>query len=179
MMKFVYMIKMPNLDPEHFIGTFEDADNCIVVVGMDNKDTAKELFQKYVAEGFALFNLCSGFTPEDAAEFEALAEGTKVRAAVYNEEQAAKIGALKDFSKYGAIFVTPDVKETEEIHCAGPGFETTAMLIKDQETANAAAQKLVGDGATFMELCSWFDTEKTQSVVDAIDGAVPVGSCGL
>ena len=178
-MKFVYMVEMPNLDPASFCGGFENDDHSCVIVGLDNKETAKELFCKYTAEGYDLFNLCSGFTPEDAAAFEAMAEGTKVRAAVYEGDQVEKIDALEDFSKYGAIFVAAGLDAPKEVRLSGPDFDMTGVYITDQESANAAARKLVEEGVTFIELCSWFDAEKTQSVIDAIGGAVPVGSCGL
>ena len=180
MLKFAFMISMPNLDPEKFVATYDNAESHNVVIGMDGKDAAKEQFAKFAADGYTLFNLCSGFSPEDAAEFEAMAgEGVKVRAAVYNDAEGAKIEALEDFSKYGVVIVMKGVEESAEVDCAGPGFEAKAIFVKDQAAANEAAKKLVADGVTFIELCSWFDAERTQSIINAIGGAVPVGSCGL
>ena len=179
MLKFAFMIKMPNLEPDKFIATYDNAESYNVVIGMDSKDIAKEKMQEFIDDGYTLFNLCSGFTPEDAAEYEAMGEGIKVRAAVYNEAEGAKIAALDDYSKYGVVIVMRGVEESAEVACEGPGFAAKAIFVKGQEEANEAAQKLVSEGVKFIEICSWFDAERTQSVIDAIGGAVPVGSCGL
>lgn len=179
MLKFAFMIKMPNLEPDKFIATYDNAESHNVVIGMDSKDIAKEKMQEFIDDGYTLFNLCSGFTPEDAAEYEAMGEGIKVRAAVYNEAEGAKIAALDDYSKYGVVIVMRGVEESAEVTCEGPGFEAKAIFVKGQEEANEAAKKLVGEGVKFIEICSWFDAERTQSVIDAIGGVVPVGSCGL
>ena len=42
-----------------------------------------------------------------------------------------------------------------------------------------AAKELLDKGVYFIELCSWFDEEKTRAVIAAVDGKLPVGSCGL
>lgn len=56
---------------------------------------------------------------------------------------------------------------------------TKIMLVKDLDMACQAAKELVEKGVFFIELCSWFDTERTKAVIAAIDGKLPVGSCGL
>lgn len=60
-----------------------------------------------------------------------------------------------------------------------PAANTHIRFIRDVEGACEAAKGLVADGVTFIELCSWFDAEKTNAVIKAIDCQVPVGSCGL
>lgn len=180
MLKFAFMISMPDLEPDKFVAVYDNEESHNVVIGMDGKEAAKDQFKQFVDNGYTLFNLCSGFNSDDAAEFQAMAgEGVKVRAAVYNETEGEKIEALDDFSKYGVVIVMRGVEESAEVDCAGPGFEAKAIFVKDQDAANEAAKKLVAHGVTFIELCSWFDADRTQSVIDAIGGAVPVGSCGL
>ena len=178
MLKFAFMIKMPNLEPDKFIATYDNAESHNVVIGMDSKDIAKEKMQEFIDDGYTLFNLCSGFTPEDAAEYEAMGDGIKVRAAVYNEAEGAKIAALDDYSKYGVVIVMRGVEEPTEVVVDAPELYTKAIFVKDQEQANAAAKKLADEGMHDIELCSWFDKARTEAVIEAVGGICPVGTCG-
>ena len=69
--------------------------------------------------------------------------------------------------------------ETAAYELKDPVANTHIRFIRDGEGACEAAKGLVADGVTFIELCSWFDAEKTNAVIKAIDCQVPVGSCGL
>ena len=70
------------------------------------------------------------------------------------------------------------VETPEDVIIDGPELYTHAIFVKDQEQANAAAKKLADEGMHDIELCSWFDKERTESVIGAVDGACPVGTCG-
>ena len=111
---------------------------------------------------------------------------TTVKAAV-TTRQAAEYYGLK-VSRNGMTCCPfhddrhPSMKVDERYYCfgcheTGDVIDFTAKLFG--LTPYEAAQKLVSEGVKFIEICSWFDAERTQSVIDAIDGAVPVGSCGL
>lgn len=179
MLKFAFLIMMPELKPETFRGVYENKESYNLVVGMDSIQAAEDIMKGLIADGYTLFNLCSGFTPEDAEMLQAMGDGIKVRAADYLPAEGEKIEKLEDFSKYGVVVVMSGVEETETVSCSGPDFDAEVKFVKDQEAANAAAAELAEHGVTFIELCSWFTEERTQAVADAIGGAVPVGSAGL
>ena len=88
------------------------------------------------------------------------------------------VEALPEFSKYGIVIVMRGVEEPTEVVVDAPELYTKAIFVKDQEQANAAAKKLADEGMHDIELCSWFDRERTQAVIDAVGGAAPVGTCG-
>jgi hypothetical protein len=53
------------------------------------------------------------------------------------------------------------------------------MLVNNLEMACQAAIDLMEKGIAFIELCTWFDEEKTRAIIEYISGKVPVGSCGI
>ena len=44
--------------------------------------------------------------------------------------------------------------------------------------AKAAGKRLIEKNVDFIELCSWFDKEKMEEIVEATENKVPVGTCG-
>jgi len=180
MLKFAYLINVPGETPGTFSGIYENSESFNLVAGTDNMDMAKEFVAKLVDEGYTLLNLCGDFDDEvTGAMQEAAGPDVKIRHADYMPEELAKVEALTEFNKYGAVIVMRGVEEPSEVELKSEDFYTKAIFVKDQEQANEAAKKLVAEGVQDIELCSWFTEEKTQSVIDAIGGAVPVGSCGL
>ena len=181
MLKFAWFINTPGQTPDTFSKSYENAESYNLVLGTDNMDMAKEYVAKLVAEGYTLFNLCGDFDDEITAEMQADAgPDVKIKHADYLPAEGEKVEALEEFSKYGIVVVMRGVEESVDVKLAADdGFEAYAIFVKDQEAANAAAQKLAAWGAHDIELCSWFDQPKTEEVIAAIDGKVPVGSCGL
>lgn len=66
-------------------------------------------------------------------------------------------------------------------HRASLGSDTfTGVMVgvSSPEAALAVARDLVADGVQLIELCGGFGPVWTAKVIEAIDGAVPVGSVG-
>lgn len=180
MLKFAFLINVPGQSPETFSGTYENSESFNLVAGTDNMEMAKDFVAKLVADGYTLFNLCGDFDDEITGQMqEAAGPDVKIRHADYFPAELAKVEALPEFSKYGMVIVMKGVEEPAEVAVSCEGFDAKAIFVKDQEQANAAAKKLADEGVHDIELCSWFTEEKTQEVIDAIGGAVAVGSCGL
>jgi len=55
---------------------------------------------------------------------------------------------------------------------------TYVAFVKDMDSAMEAGRELVKKGVAFMELCGWYDSEKTEQIINAIGGSIPVGTCG-
>ncbi|MDO4869016.1 MAG: DUF6506 family protein [Bacillota bacterium] len=180
MLKFAFLINVPGQSPETFCGTYENSESFNLIAGTDNMDMAEKYVASLVSDGYTLFNLCGDFDDEITGKMqEAAGPDVKIRHADYSPEELAKVEALPEFSKYGMVIVMRGVEEPTEVALSCEGFDAKAIFVKDQEQANAAAKKLADEGMHDIELCSWFTAEKTQEVIDAIGGAVPVGSCGL
>ncbi|MDO4177353.1 MAG: DUF6506 family protein [Bacillota bacterium] len=179
MLKFAWLVNVPGSSPEKYNGVYENAESYNLVAGTGDMESAKAYVKKLADEGYTLFNLCGDFDDDVTAEMSALAgEGVKIRHADYLPAELEKVSALEEFSEYGIVVVMRGVEEPSEVEINADGMHTRAIFVKDQEQANAAAKKLSDAGMHGIELCSWFDKEKTESVIDAIGGATPVGSCG-
>ena len=179
MLKFAFLINVPGQSPETFSGTYENAESYNLVAGTDNMDMALEFVDSLVKDGYTLLNLCGDFDDEITSKMrEAAGPDVKIRHADYLPEELVKVESLAEFSKYGMVIVMRGVEEPAEVVLHSDGFDAKAIFVKDQAQANEAARKLAAEGMHDIELCSWFDKAKTEEVIRAIEGAVPVGTCG-
>lgn len=179
MLKFAFIINVPGQSPETFSGVYENAESYNLIVGTDNMDMAKDYVAGLVADGYTLFNLCGDFDDEITGQMQqAAGPDVKIRHADYLPEELTKVEALEEFTRYGMVIVMKGVEEPAEVTLSTEGFDAKAIFVKDQEQANEAARKLAAEGVHDIELCSWFDRAKTEEVIAAIGGAVPVGTCG-
>ena len=180
MLKFVFMINMPGQNPDTFSAVYENDESYNLIVGSDNMDMAKDLAAKYAAEGFTLFNLCGDFDDAITAEIAAAAgEGVKVKHADYLPAELAKLEAAPSLENYGIIIVMRGVEEPTELKLECDDCKVKAVFVKNLEQSEAVAKDMAACGTDFIELCSWFDAEKTEAVSAAAGGKLPVGSCGL
>jgi len=100
---------------------------------------------------------------------------------VFNVLLQAKLEALEQYVEYGMI-ILGNVEEPVRRELTAPEMNTHIVYVKDLEQAAAAAKQLAEEGADGIELCGWFDQEKTKRViaaVESVDKTVPVGSNGL
>lgn len=179
MLKFAFLINTPGQTPESYSKTYENAESFNLLAGTPDMDAAKAYVKKLADEGYTLFNLCGDFDDEITAQMQELAgPDVKIKHADYLPEQAKMVEALEEFSRYGIVIVMRGVEEPTDVVIDGPELYTHAIFVKDQEQANAAAKKLAEEGVHDIELCSWFDTERTLPVIEAVAGACPVGTCG-
>lgn len=179
MLKFAFIVDCPGQTPETYKGVYENSESYNLIIGTDNMDMALEYALKLVAEGYTLFNLCGAFDDEITAKMQAAAgEGVKIRHADYMPEQLAMVEALEEFTRFGIVIVMRGVEEPVDVVIECDDLYTHAIYVKDQQQANEAAKKLAAEGLHGIELCSWFDREKTMAVMDSVDGACPVGTCG-
>ena len=80
---------------------------------------------------------------------------------------------------YGVIIQMAGVDESCRFELKSPDCNTTAYFVKDMDQAKGAAKAMAGEGIHFIELCGWFKDEQTREIIAAVDGKIPVGSCGI
>ena len=179
MLKFAFLINVPGQSPDTFSGTYENAESFNLVAGTDNMEMAEDFVKKLVDEGYTLFNLCGDFDDEVTGRMqEAAGPGVKIRHASYLPEELQKVEALEELTRYGAVIVMNGVEEPQEVEIDSEDFYAKAIFVKDQKQANEAAAKLAAEGMQDIELCSWFDRARTEEVIQAAGGSVPIGTCG-
>lgn len=80
-------------------------------------------------------------------------------------------------TKAAFIFVVPEADPQK--HCAvieSPVIELSVVGVKNYQEAEEAAQKLVADGVTAIELCAGFGSEGTARIARAVKGKAVVGA---
>lgn len=80
---------------------------------------------------------------------------------------------------WGFIYHAPGSPADGEFTVHDTGECRTVLVgVATSEQGAAVARKLVADGVQLIELCGGFGPLGTARVLEAIDGAVPVGSVG-
>lgn len=180
MSKFAHIINVPGESPETYSKSYESAGSFNLFVGSGDFEMAAGLVKQYADDGFGLINLCGDFNEELAKRFIEIGQGKlEVFYADYFPDELKKLESLPSLKEYGFICIDKSVEKIERLELLSKDCNTIVMLVKDLDMACHAANKLVENGIDFIELCSWFNKERTQAVIEAIDGKVPVGSCGL
>lgn len=179
MLKFAFIENLPGSSPETCSAVYENAESYSVVVGTSSYEMTEAYVRKLDEEGFSIIDLCGDFDDEAVAKLKsAVKSPIQISHADYLPEELKKIQALESFKEYGIIVAMDGVEETVERSIRNEEGNSYIRFVKDLDAAKAAAVELVGQGVYFIELCSYFDKKKTEEVIAAIEGKVPVGTCG-
>lgn len=182
MKKYAYVENVPDLSVENYMDSFDDGEYLNLIAGFNGVDVCMEYVKGLIRDGYSLINLCGDFGEEHVRELmEDAPEGTKVCYAAYLPEELAKLEALEQYIEYGMIIVG-NVEEPERLELSAPAMNTHVVFVKDLKQAVDAARKFAEDGVDGIELCSWFDLEKTMAVIAAVESvskSIPVGSNGI
>lgn len=182
MVKLAFIMNVPGESTEEYQGTYQCEKSTTLVVGTDGMEQTEALMKDLVADGYTLFDLCGDFDEEMRSSLaDAIGadnQTKRVCRADYTAEQMEKLEALPSLSEYGIIINIFGGGENGRIDLLGKGCNSHILFVNGMEEAAQAAKQLVEEGIAFIELCSFFDGEKTKEIIDAIDGKVPVGTCG-
>lgn len=179
MFKFALIMNIPGESPETYSEVYENAESYNLFVGTGDMEMAAGLVKQLARDGFELINLCGDFNDEITQRFIEIGQGKmRVFHADYFPNELEKLETLPSLQEYGFVSITRGLEKMEHLELLSKNCNTKIMLVKDLDMACQAAKELVEKGVYFIELCSWFDTERTQAVIAAINNKVPVGSCG-
>ena len=180
MFKFAFLINVPEANAENYSTRLENSETITIVEGVDGVEAGVSRIPELIAQGIDHFDLCGDFDDELTAKIRAQAgDGIRIKNSIYSAEELAKLEKLESMYGYGMIIKADGIDETVWRSMKNDDCATTIAFVKDLEQAKAAAIKMAESDVNFIELCSWFDADKTQAVVQSMDGALPVGSCGL
>lgn len=178
MLKYAFLMNMPGEKPDTCSGEYNNQESHSRIVGIE-KEAALEYVKKLTMEGFELVDLCGDFTQTDVETFAQVSGGKiKFSYAGFLPAEKEKMEKLDSLFEYGIIIFMKGVVQTEWVDILNRQGNTHVAFVADMEAAAEAARELVAKGVSFMELCSWFDKKKTEQIIFAIGGAVPIGSCG-
>lgn len=179
MFKYAFIENVDNASPESYSFVYENAESINMVAGTSSFEMTEELVKKLDSEGYNLIDMCGDFDDEVVKKLLSVTKGEiEILHADYLPEELKKIEALESLQEYGIVIVMDGVEETQSFTLENETCNTYVRFTKDLDAAKAAAKELVEQGVYFLELCSYFDKERTLEIIHAIDGRVPVGSCG-
>lgn len=179
-MKYAFIMNSATLNPDSYAVLYENEGNQYYFAAAHGMKMTRELVKKLADDGYELINLCGDYNEEKTEEIKKASGGkTRVCYAKYTEEQQAKFNALTDSNKYGIIVLGFDpVKDLVRLELESDEYNTYIAIIGREEMAMEVAKKMVSEGIHFIELCSYYDLEKAEKVIEAIDHKIPIGYCG-
>ena len=182
LIKYAYVQNVPDLSVDYYMDSFDDGEYLNHVAGFNGMDVCVDYVKQLIRDGYRLINLCGDFNDAYVEEIMKDApEGTEVKYAVYLPEELAKLEALEQYIEYGQIILA-NVDEPVRRDILAPEMNTHTVYVKDLEQAASAARQLAERGVDGIELCGWFDLEKTKRIIEAVesfDKTIPVGSNGI
>lgn len=178
MFKFAFLINVPGVSPETYFTVYETNESYSIVAGVDGMEAAKEYMKQLLKKDIKVFDLCGDFDDETTDQMREIAgEGITIRHAEYNLNEMAKLNMLKSFRNYGVIVKADGTGKSHEVVLRSKACDSRIIFVENLAEARKAARRLVEKRVNFIELCSWFDILRLDSIVAAIDGKVPVGTC--
>ncbi len=180
MMKAAFVANSERQTPQTYFLHYDHPGFRFRFVAVSGVEMAREAVRSFADQGFDLVDLCGDFDPETAEAFRQEAGGRiKVSAAVYSPAEMEKLNALEAIDRYGIIVMgAGDLDRPIWLEKENEEFNTRIAVVTGEETAREAAREMVREGIHFIELCSYFDAQRTEALSRAIGGAVPIGSCG-
>lgn len=180
MTKTAYLIGIEGVDEKNCIRIHETEVSVIFMAAVDCLDSAESLVEKLADEGFSVINLGMGFDEEVAEEFSEKTGGkVRIRSIQYTIDECVRRIRLVRNRSHGIIIAAAGIDKPCEFFIPDKEHDTRIILVKNMMQARSAARKLVKYNVGFIELSTWFDIFRMEDIIDAIDGAVPVGTCGI
>ena len=178
-MKFGFVFETEWAVDEKFVSTCETENVLEKVIGVESATMGKKAVEILAKDEIKTFDFCGAFLPEhlDALKEEYGKEYT-FNLMKYLPEEEAKLEQAESLAHYGVIIKNGEINSLQKEELVCPTCETTIYFVKDMEMAKEAARELIDAEIDFIELCSFFDKEKLEEIIEEIDGKVPVGTAG-
>ncbi len=178
-MKFGFIFETEHNVGEDFIATSEVGDVLEKVIGIESTDMGSRAVEILSESGIRNYDFCGAFTEEQLEEYKKIyGEEYKFNLMRYLPEENEKLEKAEDLSNYGVIIRNADIEISQKEKLTCPTCDTTIYFVKDLEKAKEAAKEMVKEGIHFIELCAHFDKAKTEEIIEAIGGVVPIGTAG-
>lgn len=177
-LQYAFIVWMPGLRHQDYQISCEKGTNQARFIGVSDMQEAAEVCRELAADGVQLIDLCGSFDAGTCQELRQAAPGPKYCYMQFTGDEAAKLEASDDWSVFGVLIHDAGIAETAAFEIEGD-FHSSIRFVRDMDAACPAAKELIASGATFIEMCSWFDQEKYDAIVAAADTQRPIGTAGL
>ncbi len=177
MLKYAFLINSKTLTPETYSREFVGKNFHGYICAVNSFKKACEIAGKLADEGFQEIDLCGDYGLEKAKVIkDSLGSRVKIFYEIYEDGEEDKFEALSSLNPWGVIINVGETWERDRYFLLQSSeFDTHVACVKDLEEALQAARQMQKNGVAFIELCGYFDKEKRDQIISAIEGKMPVG----
>ncbi len=175
--KHAFLVMYPGLDPANYHLDFTGKD-LTTFVGVGDLDQAEAMVRSFAAEGRSVFNLCGAFDQSSAERLaKAAGPGTSFSYVTFEGDEIRKRQQADITGGVGFIVYDSGVGQIQPFKLQGT-LPASVRFVDSLVMARAAARDLIREGYPVIELCSWFDAERTETLIHMVGSEVPIGSAG-
>lgn len=179
MLRCAFIVVAEGAVPKTYSTVYKNEECHCIVAGVSDVKMGRKYVKKLVENDFAVINLCSEFSDATSKAMQVEAgEGIKIRNARYSFDEAIKLSRIDRFRSFGLIIKLPGVEKAQEQVIRCDALDTRVIFVKDIRQARNAGRRMIQKRVQVVELSTWFDRLRMDSVVDAMEDKVPVGTCG-
>lgn len=179
MLRYAFIINLPGVTPKTYSAVYKNRESYCMVAGVDGAEMAKKFVRKLLDKGFTTIDLSSDFSEETAVEIKELAgENIRVKHARYTVDGRIKLDFTRSFRRCGVIIVVGGVKKAAEYLLSNDQRDTRIIFAGSIRQAKNAARRMLENQVNYIELSCWFDRLRMESVAEAVDHRIAVGTCG-
>ena len=176
--KYAFIVMWPGLNPENYRIDFQGKD-LTSYIGVSDLDQAEALVRTLACAGYSAFNLCGAF---DQAKAERLARaagpGTSFEYVIFPGDEQRKRAAADIMKGLGIIIYDDGIGQIKPFELTGT-LNSSIRFVDSIVMARAAAGDLIRQGCTVIELCSWFNEERTGALIHSLHCETPIGTAGM
>ena len=178
--KFAMIIHVPDESEETYSKIYENHGAHELYAGVKDEKMAFDLLNKLLSDGYSHLNLCGYFHDDTLNAMREIAgPDVKIQGAKYLPREEEKLKAIPSFKEYGFVSYVDSVAEPEYLSILSENGNTYVAFVNSVEMACLEVKRFEEKGIYLVDLCGWFDFDKTNEVIACADVSLPVGSCGL
>jgi len=179
MLKCAFIVVFRGVTPRTYAAVHKNQQCYCLVAGVSDQQMGIKYVRKLVEHGYTLINLSGEFYDDVTQMLQAeVGDAVKIRKAQYSIDEIIKKHWVDRYNQYGLIIKLPGVEKAQESVMRSKACDTRIIFVKDMRQARNAARRMIQKRVQLIELNTWFDRLRMYSVLEAIDDAVPVGTCG-
>lgn len=175
--KYAFIVMCPGLDPASYRLDFQGRD-LTSYIGVSDFTQAEALVRELAASGYDAYNLCGAFDQEKAQRLASIAgPGTPVSYVTFEGDEIRKRQSADIMKGLGIIIYDDGIGQIRPFELQGT-LNSSIRFVDSVVMARAAAGDLIRQGCTVLELCSWFNQERTGALIHSLHCETPIGSAG-
>ena len=176
--KYAFIVMWPGLNPADYRIDFQGRD-LTSYIGVSDFSQAEALVRELAAKGYDAYNLCGAFDQDKAARLAQIAgPGIPVSYVIFPGDEPRKREHADITRGLGIIIFDEGIGQIHPFELKG-ALNSHIRFVDSVVMARAAAGDLIREGCSVLELCSWFDENRTGALIHSLHCETPIGTAGI